>query len=114
MPYVIRDANGKIVQVFEQAVTGAAEQIAPDSTEIKQFREDHTDNTVEALRRQLAETDLGMARLVEDLIDVLIGKSVIKFTDLPAAAGAKYLERLSTRERMHAVKSIIVDADDII
>ena len=114
MPYVIRDAEGKIVQVFEQPVTGAAEQIASDSSEMTEFQKEHTANTVEALRRQLAESDSGMARLVEDLIDVLIGKRVIKFTDLPQAAGAKYLERLSTRERMHAVKSIIVDADDII
>lgn len=114
MPYVIRDAEGKIVQVFEQPVTGASEQIAPDSGEMKAFLENHTAHTVEALRRQLAESDVGMARLVEDLIDVLISKGVIKFTDLPAAAGAKYLERLSTRERMHAVRSIIVDANDII
>ncbi len=114
MPYVIRDAEGKIVQVFEAPVTGATEQIAPDSVEMREFQANHTANTVEALRRQLAESDVGMARLVEDLIDVLIGKGVIKFTDLPAAAGAKYLERLSTRERMHAVKSIIVDAQDII
>ena len=114
MPYVIRDAERKIVQVFDQPVTGASEQIAPDSSEMRAFQQDHTANTVEALRRQLAESDSGMARLVEDLIDALIGKRVIKFTDLPAAAGAKYLERLSTRERMHAVKSIIVDADDII
>lgn len=114
MPYVIRDAEGKIVQVFDEPVTGAAEQIAPDSGEMKQFQQEHTADTVEVLRRQLAESDFGMARLVEDLVDVLISKGVIKFTDLPAAAGAKYLERLSTRERMHAVKSIIVDADDII
>lgn len=114
MPYIIRDANGKIVQVFEQPVTGASEQISPDSIEMAAFETEHTANTVEALRRQLANSDMGMARLVEDLIDALIGKGVIKFTDLPQAAGAKYLERLSTRERMLAVKSIIVDADDII
>lgn len=114
MPYIIRDAEGKIVQVFEQPVTGATEQIAPGSDEMEAFLESHTAHTVEALRRQLAESDSGMARLVEDLIDVLIGKGIIKFTDLPAAAGAKYLERLSTRERMHAVRSIIVDANDII
>lgn len=114
MPYVIRDAEGKIVQVFEQPVTGAAEQIAPDSIEMAAFQQEHTANTVEALRRELAISDSGMARLVEDLIDALIGKGVIKFTDLPQAAGAKYLDRLSTRQRMHAVQSIIVDAGDII
>jgi hypothetical protein len=114
MPYIIRDAEGKIVQVFEQPVTGAAEPIAADSSELTKNHKSHTANTMEALRRQLAESDGGMARLVEDLVDVLIGKGVIKFTDLPPAAGNKYLERLATRERMHAVKGIIVDADDII
>jgi hypothetical protein len=114
MTYVIRDAEGKVVQVFNEPVTGAAEQIAPDSAEIKAFQADHTANTVEALRRQLMESDRGMARLVEDLVDVLIGKGIIKFTDLPAAAGTKYLERLSTRERMHAMQGIVVDANDII
>lgn len=114
MPYVIRDAGGKIVQVFDEPVTSAAEQIAPDSEEMRGYQQEHSENAIEVLRRQLAQSDRGMARLVEDLIDVLINKGVIKFTDLPAAAGAKYLERLSTRERMHAVKSIIVGADDII
>lgn len=114
MPYVIRDAEGKIVQVFDAPVTGACEQLAPDAGELQTFQAEHKAQTVEALRHQLAQSDAGMARLVEDLIDVLINKGIIKFTDLPAAAGAKYLERLSTRERMHAVKNIIVDANDII
>lgn len=114
MPYVIRDAEGKVVQVFKQPVTGASEPIAPDASEMTAFQQEHSANTIEALRRHLAESDSSMARLVEDMIDVLIGNGVIKFTDLPQAAGIKYLERLSTRERMHAVKSIIVDVDDII
>ena len=114
MPYVIRDADGKIVQVFEHPVTGASENIAPDSPEMTEFQAVHTATTMEALRHQLAASDIGMVRLVEDLVDVLIGRGVIKFTDLPPAAGTKYLERLSTRERMLAVKSIIVDAEDII
>lgn len=114
MPYVIRDAEGKIVQAFEQPVTGAAEFVAPDAAEMHTFEKAHTAVTVEALRRQLAQSDSGMARLVEDLVDVLIHKGVIKFTDLPPAAGAKYLERLATRQRMQAVKGIIVDAGDII
>ena len=113
MPYVIRDAGGKIVQVFDETVTGAAEQIAPDCSEMKAIQENHGANTIETLRRKLAGTDSGIARLGEDLINVLIGKGVITFTDLPAV-GAKYLERLATRKRMHAVKSSIVDANDII
>ena len=114
MPYVIRDTGGKIVQVSDEPLTGATERVEDDSAELRAFHKESSASTIEALRQQLAQSDTGMARLVEDLIDVLINKGVIKFTDLPPAAGAKYLERLSTRERMHAVKSIIVDEGVII
>src|SRR4249920_3592454 len=114
MPYVIRDADGKIVQVFDQPVSGQSEQISEESDDYKQYVDDHAAHTAEELRRQLAASDMGMARLVEDLVDVLINKGVIKFTDLPPAAGAKYLERQSARERLHAYKNLIVDEKDII
>lgn len=114
MPYVIRDAEGKIVQVFEQPVTGKAEIISADSTEFQKYTDDQAAQSAEELRRQLAATDSGMARLVEDLVDVLINKGVIKFTDLPPAAGAKYLDRQTARERLHAYKNLIVDEKDII
>lgn len=113
MPYVIRDAGGKIVQVFDQPVSGKSEQIAPDSDDYKQYLDEHAAHTAEELRQQLAQSDSGMARLVEDLVDVLIHKGVIKFTDLPAAAGEKYLGRQNARERLHAFKSLIVDEKDI-
>jgi hypothetical protein len=114
MPYVIRDADGKIVQVFEQPVSGKSETIPADSAEYQQFIEAHGPHSAEELRRQLAASDSGMARLVEDLVDVLINKGVIKFTDLPPAAGAKYLERQAAREKLHAYKNLIVDEKDII
>ena len=114
MPYVIRDAEGKIVQVFEQPVSGKSEQISTDSEDYKRYVDEHAAHTAEELRSQLAASDIGMARLVEDLVDVLINKGVIKFTDLPPAAGAKYLERQSARERLHAYKNLIVDEKDII
>jgi len=114
MPYVIRDAEGRIVQVFDRPVTGKAEVIATDSAEYQQYLDDHAAHSAEELRRQLAASDVGMARLVEDLVDVLINKGVIKFTDLPAAAGAKYLERQLAREKLHAYKNLIVDEKDII
>lgn len=45
----------------------------------------------------LSQTDIGLARVLEDLIDVLITRGVIQFTDLPEAAQAKLLERRQTR-----------------
>jgi hypothetical protein len=45
----------------------------------------------------LSESDLAIARVLEDLIDVLILRGVIQFTDLPEAAQSKLLSRRQTR-----------------
>ena len=41
-----------------------------------------------------------MARVLEDLIDVLITRGLIQFTDLPEAAQEKLLERRETRANL--------------
>lgn len=48
----------------------------------------------------LSQTDIGLARVLEDLIDVLITRGLIQFTDLPDAAQAKLLERRQTRANL--------------
>jgi hypothetical protein len=108
MPYVIRDHAGKIVQVIEEVVTGANETLPDDSVELREYYEEREPGT-QTLRMQLVQTDQGMARLVEDLIDLLIAKHVIQFTDLPPAAGAKYLERQGKRQKLNALQSLITD-----
>ena len=45
----------------------------------------------------LSQSDTSLVRVLEDLIDVLITRGVIQFTDLPEAAQAKLLERRETR-----------------
>jgi hypothetical protein len=50
-----------------------------------------------ATANPLAATDLGLARVVEDLIDLLIDHDVMRFTDLPAAAQEKLLKRRGLR-----------------
>lgn len=54
-------------------------------------------STVEAGQNELSATDLGLIRVLEDVIDLLIERGVIRFTDLPAAAQTKLLERRSMR-----------------
>ena len=110
MPYVIRDASGKISGVFEQAEVGVAEEVATDDPELKRFLVDQGLSSPDSVRQVLAESDLKMIRLVDDLIDLMIEKDVIKFTDLPPAAGEKYLQRQVARKRLQ----IIVGEDDIL
>lgn len=112
MPYVIRDSAGKIVQVIEEAVTGAYETLAEDSAELREYYEEREVGP-HTLRMQLVQSDQGMARLVEDLIDILIAKHIIQFTDLPPAAGAKYLERQDKREKLGAIKNLIGEDKDL-
>jgi hypothetical protein len=48
----------------------------------------------------LSQTDTSLVRVLEDLIDVLITRGVIQFTDLPEPAQAKLLERRETRANL--------------
>jgi len=64
----------------------------------------------DALER-LAGSDQGMVRVLEDLIETLIGKNLIRFTDLPEAAQAKLLERRTLRRSVNAL-SIFRGEDD--
>lgn len=66
--------------------------------------------TVDALER-LADSDQGMVRVLEDLIETLIAKNLIRFTDLPEAAQAKLLERRSLRSSVNALQ-IFRNEDD--
>lgn len=112
MPYVIRDRAGKIMQVIEELVAGAIETLPEDSPELREYYEDREPGT-HTLRMQLVQSDQGMARLVEDLIDLLIAKHVIQFTELPPAAGAKYLQRQGKRQKLGAIQNLVADDKDI-
>lgn len=59
-------------------------------------------NTPDAARSAdaLSQSDASLARVLEDLIDVLISRGVVQFTDLPDAAQAKLLERRQNRATM--------------
>lgn len=65
-------------------------------------------------RQALAESDAGLARVMEDLIDVLITRGVIHFTDLPEAAQSKLLQRRQKRSTLSRRLSLLEDGDDLI
>jgi hypothetical protein len=56
----------------------------------------------------LSMSDVGIIRIVEDLVDLLVRKNVIMFTDLPSEAQSKLRERKKMRERMYD-QGIMVD-----
>lgn len=62
-------------------------------------------------QRALAESDAGLARVTEDLIDILISRGVIQFTDFPPGAQAKLLERRQTRATLSKRLSLLDEGD---
>ena len=77
------------------------------------------DHGVQAFLREVAsqpdslsQTDAGLARVLEDLIDVLINRGLIQFTDLPEAAQAKLLDRRQTRASLANRLELLPDDSD--
>lgn len=91
MPYVQRDSDSLITAVSLEQQAGFAELLADDHPELRQFL-----NTAGDLNG-LAHTDLDFVRVLEDLLDVLMAKNVLLFTELPESAQAKVLARQAMR-----------------
>jgi len=103
VPYVELDENNHIVSVYAEPVQGAVE-VAPDDPALKEFI--FRAHPELEQREKLEKSDLALARVMEDLIDVLIEKGVIMFTDFPEAAQKKLLERRGFRKEFSYVQNL--------
>lgn len=102
MPYVQRNAAGQIVGVFAHTENPSQEWLESDAPEVREFVLSLEGKDEDVLHK-LSDSDQSLIRVVEDLIDTLIGKDLIHFTDLPDAAQAKLLERRSLRRSVNAL-----------
>mgnify|MGYP001333391508 CR=1 FL=1 len=112
MPFVRRDAEGRIVAVFHQKVEGGLEEVDPESQELSDFLTSAHLN--EGVNQDFIASDLGLARVLEDLIDLLIEKGVFRFTDLPEAAQSKLLARRGLRKEFAYVEALFSPDEDVI
>jgi hypothetical protein len=90
MVWVERDAQGQVSGISREARPGFEEELADDHPAVVAF--------VAGLeQRELAQTDLEFVRVLEDLLEVLMEKNVLLFTELPEQAQAKILRRRAMR-----------------
>lgn len=108
MFYVQRDAQGQLVRVEAAAYAEATETLPSDHHEIQAW---YANEVMETSLKQLKQSDLEMIRVLDDLIQVLASKGVIRITDLPAAAQAKLMDRTQTREALGGL-SHLIDEDE--
>ncbi|PCJ31500.1 MAG: hypothetical protein COA90_05945 [Gammaproteobacteria bacterium] len=99
MAYVNRNSNGEITAVFETQQMNADEFIAFDNEELIEFLSKSSSN--EDVKTVLSTSDASLIRVLEDLINTLIDKQVILFTDLPAIAQEKLSNREKIREQLN-------------
>jgi hypothetical protein len=108
MFYVQRDAQGQLVRVEAAAYAGASEVLPPDHPEVQAW---YAGQALEVRLKQLRQSDLEMIRVLDDLIQVLTSKGVIRVTDLPPAAQAKLMDRSHAREALGGLDQLI-DEDE--
>lgn len=107
--HVRRDGSGQIVSVSRVPAPDHPERCAAGQAEVQAF--------VQALaprRTALLESDLSLIRALEDLIDVLIHKDVLRLTDLPDSVQTKLMARRRLRGSLHSLKLLGDEGDDTV
>lgn len=102
MPYVGRDEHGQIAEISLVATARCSEWQEPDDPAVANFLGQARGEPKEAMAR-LVDTDQALIRVVEDLVNALISKDILHFTDLPEAAQQKLLQRQSLRKSINAL-----------
>jgi hypothetical protein len=98
MLYVERDKVGNIISLHIKSEPHAREQKAIMDEEILEFLNKNVDS--DPWVQLLSLSDIGIIRVLEDLIDLLIKKNVFMLTELPPEAQTKISERKRVREKM--------------
>ena len=106
MFYVQRDQYNALVRVEAQAFAESTGTLPADHPDIRAwFATDVIDNSL----KQLQQSDSEMIRVLDDLIQVLTAKGVIRITDLPPAAQVKVMERTHARTALGGLSELIND-----
>ncbi len=120
MLYVSRNSKGQITGVFPKPYAKAQEALPEDHPDIVHFfsREQvsaqDTSNkgtTAESSKQashheELAASDREMIRVLEDVIEILVKKNIITFTELPQQAQQKIINRKQIRKQLGALLDI--------
>jgi len=93
MVYIKRQEDGEITAVSSIPEPGFEEESDARGGELTAFLSSARNSA------ELAQSDLSFIRVLDDLLEVLMAKGVIAFTDLPQEAQSKLLERTSLRAK---------------
>ncbi len=101
MPYIKRDEQGRVVAVSLEPAPGFDEQVNNNAPELSTF--------IALPAASLEDTDQDFIRVLEDVVELLIDKGLILFTELPQSAQDKIMRRQRLRSEMSGRLDLIGD-----
>ncbi len=104
MIYVKRSTSGEITAIDFSPEPGF-EQSNLFDPEVSAFLQSSAEDS-QLIKDVLDRVDMEMGRVLEDLIDVLVDKGVMNFTDLPEPVQNKLLFKKTIRNSLHKDYSI--------
>ena len=108
---VKRNKNGEITSIHKAS--------SNDTGELKLLMDEEVINFLTESKNEdsrmgfLSASDIEAIRIIEDLIEVLVNKNIILFTDLPESAQQKIRARKQVRGDLD-ISSIMIDDDNVL
>lgn len=111
MPYVQRNQSGQITSLSEKKINEEDIFLPSGHPEVRIFLQGNEvgDDQISNIEMDLMLADMKMIRVTEDLIDLLIEKGIIMFSELPTSAQEKILSKKTAREKFHRTCDILVN-----
>ncbi len=115
MIFIKCDEAGQVRAVAMESPAADAEgrrewsQVSADDARVQQFC-----RAVIGADNELSRSDASFIRVLEDVINLLIDRSVIMFTDLPPPAQEKLLLRRNARARLRGEYRLLDDEQGLI
>ena len=110
MSFIKRDQEGNIVAVSIEAIPGFAAATPEETAEVEAF----ADLALGEERESFQQTDLDFVRVLEDVIELMMSKNLIQFTELPEASQSKMLARQKLRRKLKSHLDLLGDDDYLI
>lgn len=95
MAYILKNSEGNIVAASTSINVGEGWQLVDDNA--KDYIAFLENSLIKSA--PFRESDIQLARVLEDLITILIERNIIRFTDFPAAAQKRLNDRQSMRKK---------------
>lgn len=107
MPYVLKGNEGSIIGVSQAKVS------EPGWVDVEAGSTEYLDYLDAAIKKedQFRESDIQLARVLEDLISLLIDRDFIRFTDFPDPAQKRLIERQGLRSNRNDL-NLLDDSDN--